>query len=278
MSKIVELFGIQCDSGDDVSLALKRQICPFTGKRCFKTRKSRPDVAIGTCTVRYQGTDVIICPNRLLERNKVFVNCIHLLSLHEPGNDLYIVPEVSIPGGSVDYVLVSAQRGKVKDFVGIEFQTMDTTGTVWPERQRFLQEKGYKVLAKDVKSDRPYGMNWKMTAKTILMQLNHKTITFENLNKHLVLVIQSPLMKYMRKEFSFEHVEGVRIGDAMHIHSYDFQLSGHSVTLGMENRVSTDASGVAKCLGLQAEARLGLEDVCRLLEGKLKEEYRLVLG
>ena len=48
--------------------------------------------------------------------------------------------------------------------------------------------------------------------------------------------------------------------------------------LGMENRVSTDASGVAKCLGLQAEARLGLEDVCRLLEGKLKEEYRLVLG
>ena len=40
MSKIVELFGIQCDSGDDVSLALKRQICPFTGKRCFKTERA----------------------------------------------------------------------------------------------------------------------------------------------------------------------------------------------------------------------------------------------
>lgn len=275
MSKIVELFGIPCTGAINISSALKKQVCPYTCKKCIKTRKSRPDIAIGTCTVRYQDDDIIICPHRLLERNKVFVDCIHLLTLHEPGNDLYVVPEVSIPGGNVDYVLVSAKKGKVKDFVGIEFQTMDTTGTVWPERQRFLRENGYKVLKKDIKSDRPFGMNWKMTAKTILVQMHHKATTFENLYKHLVLVIQTPFFKYMCKEFSFDHVEGVRVGDTIHIHSYDFRKSDSSAVIGMETRVSTDALGIAKCLGLQAEARMELDDVCRLLESKLKEEYRL---
>jgi len=62
------------------------------------------------------------------------------IDTHEPGNELHIVSEVSIPGGSVDYFLVSAKDGKVKDFVGIELQTLDTTGTVWPERQRLLKK------------------------------------------------------------------------------------------------------------------------------------------
>ena len=50
--------------------------------------------------------------------------------MHEPGNELHTVPEVSVPGGSVDYFLASVRDGKVKDFVGIELQTLDTTGTV----------------------------------------------------------------------------------------------------------------------------------------------------
>lgn len=79
---------------------------------------------------------VVICPHRLLERRKIFVDSFHLLSLHEPGNELHIVPEIALPGGSVDYFVVSVRKGKVRDFVGIELQTVDTTGTVWPERQR----------------------------------------------------------------------------------------------------------------------------------------------
>jgi len=86
---------------------------------------------IGTCTVNYgkENRPIIICPHRLLERRQIFTDCIHLLTLHEPGNEFHIVP-VSIPGGSVDYFLASAHRRKVKDFVGIELQTLDTTGTV----------------------------------------------------------------------------------------------------------------------------------------------------
>jgi len=45
-------------------------------------------------------------------------------------------------------------------------------------------------------------MNWKMTAKTILMQVHHKVQTFEEINKHLVLVIQDHFMDYIKKSSS----------------------------------------------------------------------------
>lgn len=70
---------------------------------------------------------------------------------------------------------------------------MDTTGTVWPERQRFLNEKGIAVDPVDLNNKKSFGMNWKMTLKTILIQMHHKSETFEHLNKHLVLIIQKPL-------------------------------------------------------------------------------------
>lgn len=79
---------------------------------------------------------MVICPFRLLERRKIFVDCLHLLS-HEPGHELHVVPEVAVPGGSVDYFLTSVDAGKVVDFVGVELQTMDTTGSVWPAREKW---------------------------------------------------------------------------------------------------------------------------------------------
>lgn len=42
-------------------------------------------------------------------------------------------------------------------------------------------------------------MNWKMTAKTILVQLHHKIDTFESISKHLVLVVQDYLLDYMKR-------------------------------------------------------------------------------
>ena len=192
MNKISEFFGLSCANRTlDFLSATKSQMCPYTNKICTKMRKSNPNIKIGTCTVKYQGNDVIICPFRLLEYNQIFIDCLHLLTMHEPGNELYLIPEIQIPGGNVDYFLVSAKDKKVKDFIGIELQTMDTTGTVWPERQRFLHSFGVEVEQSDIDNKKPFGMNWKMTLKTILIQMHHKSETFENLNKHLVLIIQN---------------------------------------------------------------------------------------
>lgn len=278
MGKITELFGLYCanDTGD-FKTAVSQQTCPFTNKICTKMRKSDPTTKIGTCSVKYQGNDVIICPFRLLEHNQIFVDCLHLLTLHEPGNELFLIPEVQIPGGHVDYFLVSAKNKKVKDFIGIELQTMDTAGTVWPDRQRFLHEKGIEVPAEDTRTRKTYGMNWKMTLKTILIQMHHKSETFENLNKHLVLIIQKPLYEHMISDFAFGEIQGVRIGDPVHIHSYDFSESDNRMSLSLNTRVSTDSAGIAKCLGLNAESKVELQELIDILEPKLTDDHRLVI-
>ena len=281
-SKIIELFGRPHDWDGNWIEILETQRCPFLSKtdslpkKCIKVRKSQPEISIGTCSVLYGQSGVIICPFRLLERNQIFTDCLHLLTGHQPGNEIHVVQEVSVPGGSVDYFLTSTRKRKVEDFVGIELQTLDTTGTVWPERQRFLYEKGFDVSENDVSSQKSFGMNWKMTAKTILVQLHHKIVTFEHLHKHLVLVIQDKLMDYMKKEFAFDHLEQ-NIGDPMQIHSYEFSRETNLWNISLKERASTDSDGIARCLGLQTSARVELSQIVQQLEAKISDRTLLTL-
>jgi hypothetical protein len=162
--------------------------------------------------------------------------------------------------------------------VAIEFQTLDTTGTVWPERQRALKYLGLAARVSEVKSTKGFGMNWKMTAKTILVQLHHKIPTFEHIGKHLVLVVQNHLLNYMRAEFDFAHLVNARVGDAMHFHAYTLTESAANWRLELESRLSTDAEGIAKCLGLQAEPKVELEVIVTELEKKMSANTVLSLG
>ncbi len=244
---------------------VNEQQCPFLGKRCYKVRKSDPSAAIGSCAVLYgrHSEPIIIGPTRLIDRQQIFTECLHLLTTHEPGNELHVVSEISVPGGSVDYCFVSARKGKVKDCVGIELRTLDTTGTVWPERQRQLKEFGLPRSDKAEDSERTYGINWKMTAKTILIQMHHKIQTFEHVNKKLVLVTQDKLIAYMRREFNVEHLKRPAVlGDSMYFHPYSMEKQkDSSYKLSLQSRLSTDTKGIRRCLGLQAEARIELEQM-----------------
>ncbi|HLZ77087.1 NotI family restriction endonuclease [Phenylobacterium sp.] len=274
MSLVSELFGRASDKlGEDWNGVVEAQQCPFLGRKCWKTRKSDPSTSIGTCTVAYgrPPAPVIICPTRLIERRQIFTDCLHLLTLHEPGNELHIVPEVTIPGGRIDYFVVSSRDGRVRDFVGVELQTLDTTGTVWPERQRLLRELGVARGDDAEASPKPFGMNWKMTAKTILVQMHHKIQTFEHVNKKLVLVLQDRLLEYMTREFNFGHLNNPgSIGDPMHMHAYGLRRSpDNSLVLRLDARLSTDSEGISTCLGLQAEARVEVEAIILALQAKI---------
>jgi hypothetical protein len=276
MSDVIEIFGKSTGLRRQANwkAIVSREWCPYLDRKCIKVRKSRPDTSIGTCSVLYgrEKRPIIICPFRLLERRQIFIDCLHLLSLHEPGNELHIVPEMSVPGGSVDYFIASAYDRKVIDFVGVELQTVDTTGTVWPARQRCLQDMGVDVVAKEAESSKTYGMNWKMTAKTTLIQLHHKVRTFEDLGKHLVLVIQDRLLDYLRGQFQFSHLKAARTGHPMHFHSYEIgRQSGGSYRLALHERLSTDSAGIATCLGLQADSNVELGRIIQQLEAKISE-------
>ncbi len=273
--RVAELFGRSTLASADWRALIDSQECLFTAKPCFKTRKSDPGTSIGTCVVRFGRVPkpLVICPNRFLADNgQVFTDCLHLLSRHEPGNQLHLVPEVSVPGGSVDYFLVSAKADKPVDFVGIEFQALDTTGTVWPHRQEFLLSK--QVIPGPAEEIKSMGINWKMTAKTTLLQLHHKTETLETLGRKLVLVLQQELMDYMTREFSFEHLSNANLGDSLHFHPYELERRGSDLELVLGGRQSTDADGIARALSLSRSAKLGLDEVLAKLRDKMGHETR----
>ena len=276
-TRVAELYTLPTFVDADWAGAVASQNCPLIKRKCLKNRKSESEVTIGTCTMIHgrQNQHVIICPFRLLERSQIFTDCVHLLKHHEPGNELRIVPELNVPGGSIDYCLVSVRDGKPRDFVGIELQTMDSTGTVWPERQRFLRSKGIRVKPKDADSAKKFGINWKMTAKTILVQLHHKISTFEHLCKHLVLVTQDCLLTDVRKKFAFSHIKGVRDGDPMHFHSYKLVRQATEYRLELDERVSTDTNGIAMCLGLSGSAKVELETILEQITAKLPKSTLL---
>lgn len=172
-------------------------------------------------------------------------------------------------------MLVSVKNEKVKDFVGIELQTLDTTGTVWPERQRLLKELGVPRADYAEHLGTGYGMNWKMTAKTILVQMHHKSQTFEHVSKKLVLVIQDRLLGYMSKQFKFDHLrKPAAIGDSIHVHAYAMNESGGSYRPALVDRLSTDADGIGLCLGLQAEAKVDLAQIVEALQAKISIDTR----
>lgn len=280
MSEVLELFGEATSRKHlDWRSIVQRQTCPYLGRTCIKVRKSQPEVSIGTCSVSYgrKKRPMIICPFRLLENRRIFVDCFHLLLLHEPGNELHIVPEVTVPGGNVDYFLASARDNRVKDFVGIELQTMDTTGTVWPARQRFLQNVDIKGVQEEQIPYRTYGMNWKMTAKTILVQLHHKIQTFEAINKHLVLIIQDYLLNYLRSNFEFDHVREARKDDSLQFHAYQFKEVTGEYSIQLVSRSSTDSKGLAVCLGLKAEPKMELSKIVEQIEKKISIKTLLTL-
>lgn len=273
--KIVEIYGYSTNRSDvDFASILHEQRCQYIGRKCLKNRKSEPEKTIGTCTVNHSGNPVIICPFRLLEGSQIFTDCLHLLTMHQPGNQLHVVSEVTIPGGSVDYFLVSALKKKVMDFVGVELQTLDSTGTIWPARQKFAYDNGQPGLVRDdLPEPKAFGMNWKMTAKTILVQLHHKIVTFEHLNKHLVLVVQDALLDYMQREFNFGDIQDqARLGDPMHFHSYRLEPEEEDYTLELDRRMSTDTDGIASCLGLQKSGKVELAQIVELLESKISKD------
>lgn len=274
MNNIAELFGRSPSTeGADWNGIVADQECPFIGKRCYKVRKSDPTTSIGSCMVFYgrKREPILICPARLLERRQVFTDCLHLLTQHEPGNELHIINEYSVPGGSVDHVLASTRDGKVVDFAGIEIQTLDTTGTVWPERQRLLRELDVPRGDESEHQDKTFGINWKMSAKTILMQIHHKIETFEHVNKKMVLVVQDKLLEYMTREFNFGRLKNPAVaGDSLHVHAYCTRLQpGGSYKVVLASRISTDGDGIAACLNLRREPRLDLENMVREIQARI---------
>jgi hypothetical protein len=263
----LEFYGHSTLTGQDWGKILTEQHCPFLDRKCLKQRKSDPEQTIGACVVGYQGKPLIICPKRFLEGQQIFLDSVRLLNTRDAR--LSIVSEVAMPGGSIDYFLVGTHGDQVIDYLGLEIQSLDTTGSggIWDARE--------DVRNDNLQQQYRYGINWKMSAKTILIQMHHKAESFENLGKKLVLVLQQQFWDYISRQFQTAHFREARAQDSVHVHIYACIELDRRLRLVLSDRKSTNASGVERMLKLGQGAGISEQEVIERIKAKLPGAIQL---
>ncbi len=190
--RLVEFFGYRPeDSSEAAKAARKDQMCPFAGSTCIKRFKS--GTISGACSVKLTNSSpVICCPVRMYaEGHKVLQDvaeasfgaaarlCRKPSDMVGDGNDVHVFgkkwgKELRLPnrgkGGGyfVDWILALVDADKrLKEFVAVEVQTMDTTGSYESEVNAYYR-------GEHPASGSKAGINWENVSKRILPQIIYK--------------------------------------------------------------------------------------------------------
>jgi len=174
-----------------------------------------------------------------------------------------------MPGGNIDFFLVALRDGQIMDYLGVEIQGLDTTGSggIWEAREdlrRGAMGNSYR-----------YGINWRMSAKTILIQMHHKARAFEDLGKKLVLAIQEQFYDYVTREFETGHLRPTVDADTVRFHAYDLVEINGQYRLRITRKASTNALGIEKMLGIGREPTVSPEVVLQRIQAKLPQAIAL---
>jgi hypothetical protein len=130
--QIAEVFGHGVEDVSESARAIRlAKNCPFRNMPCTKSSKRDP---IGVCTLSDGINSTALCPVRLIEGNRVFVDAARLA--FGPRVRFAPVPEVSILRvrnsrkiGKIDYLLARLDgNGVVSDFAALEVQAVYFSG------------------------------------------------------------------------------------------------------------------------------------------------------
>lgn len=195
MASIFDFFGYRAEDGSELARqAVAKSHCPFLNDRCEKTFND--GTVAGVCSVKpVNSSAVICCPIRLYAddykilrdvADVAFVAGLALVSGSEArrhsrstgqrcvavfgkgwGGELHVPKKEGGGRYFVDWILALLdEQGELEEFVAVEVQTIDTTGTY---------RDGYERLkAENVVINTSAGLNWENVNKRILPQLVYK--------------------------------------------------------------------------------------------------------
>ncbi len=189
---VFEFFGFSPNDTSDQAKQYRRNgDCPFVACKCIKKFKS--GTVSGACSVKpITSGPVICCPLRMYAGNyQVLLDvaracfgpaarlCRNDLDFEGDGNDIQVFgkgwgKELRLPsrrsGGGyfVDWILaLISPDNTLQEFVAIELQTMDTTGSYESQINAFYRGETNINPAKS-------GINWENVSKRILPQIIYK--------------------------------------------------------------------------------------------------------
>jgi hypothetical protein len=174
------------------------------------------------------------------ETPQIFQDVAHLLEGEIA--EVIVIPEINIAGfGNVDFTVAGLDsRGRALDFLGLEFQTNDTTnsGGIWDARQDFFADR--------IGERYRYGLNWKMTAKLVLKQTLDKASVFSKWEKKYVWAMQDTLLDRIRTyaDMSDFHLE--EADDEVLFYAYEVYRGEDRYKMRLVERVGSNLEGVAK--------------------------------
>ena len=103
--------------------------------------------------------------------------------------------------GVVDLVIADFDEASraIGEFVSVELQALDITGTVEPAYGALLnREEGVDVQ---------FGINWANVRKRYMNQLIAKSFYHNQWHARMVAVLQSPLYDYLRRHMNFDELQ-----------------------------------------------------------------------
>ena len=186
------MFGYSFRAASDLpKKGRKKYWCPLADDKCNKQSRLIK-YPMGVCSVQYGDNTVALCPRRFLQNNIVFKDIAD--HYFKTRNDLVVFSEIGLAQtGTLDYVMVKHKpfSSKIEDFVVIEFQTGQTTGTG-------QLVKGLKdCLAGEDIEGRSYGfgLNFADIWKRSFTQILNKGIVLENWGHKIYWVVQEPVFQ-----------------------------------------------------------------------------------
>lgn len=266
---IVELFGYAPDDNSPTAQAPRKSgQCPFVGGRCIKQFKS--GLVSGACTLKPASSGpVICCPNRMYAQDylvllEVAVDafgsgmrlCRKPADAKGDGKDVVVFgkhwgKELRLPsrrkGGGyfVDWILARLDaKHALEEFVAVELQTMDTTGSYEAQVRRLL---GKEPALKDKGS----GINWENVSKRILPQIIFKghVLRQEPLcKKGMYFVCPSPVYERILARLGGSLRRYHPQAGALTFRQYDLGVSvaaGHRRNLEFKGQMTTTVDQVA---------------------------------
>jgi len=200
---IGEVLGRRAAKGSNPSAADFE--CPFIKSRCPKRSTQLPDEPYPVCTLWRRSTGepdpgrdlIFVCPKRFYAVDFLTEVIEHCWPGEKPKNPR-VAPEVKMAGfGNVDFVIADVQDdGEVEQFLSVELQAIDITGSVFPAYQALR-------AGADVERRPTYGLNWDNVYKRYVTQLIRKGYFHHHWKSKIVAVIPEQVYQYITSRADF---------------------------------------------------------------------------
>lgn len=200
---IGEVLGRRAVKGSNPSAADFE--CPFIKSRCPKRSTQLPDEPYPVCTLWRRSTGepdpgrdlIFVCPKRFYAVDFLTEVIEHCWPGEKPKNPR-VAPEVKMAGfGNVDFVIADVQDdGEVEQFLSVELQAIDITGSVFPAYQALR-------AGADLERRPTYGLNWDNVYMRYVTQLIRKGYFHHHWKSKIVAVIPEQVYQYITSRADF---------------------------------------------------------------------------